>query len=290
VAAFADVLARVVREFRPNVVLTYGGDPASRTVVPIATGAGAGAVFWVQNFAYRSTEAFRGCAAVVVPSTCARDYYRATLGVDPIVLPVVVDPARVVAPDPDPRFLTFVNPDPAKGVFLFARLADVLGRVRPDVPLLVVEGRGRADWLGRCGVDLTGVRSVHRMANTPDPRTFYRISRVVVVPSVWRETFGRVAVEALLNGIPVVASDRGALPDTVGPGGLCLPVPAWMTPDSRTPPSAAEVRPWVEAVLRLWDAADGALQARATAASARWQPEAVLPAWESFLLGHKSLR
>jgi glycosyltransferase involved in cell wall biosynthesis len=28
--------------------------------------------------------------------------------------------------------------------------------------------------------------------------------------SLWRESFGRVAVEAMANGIPVLASDRGA--------------------------------------------------------------------------------
>ena len=39
-----------------------------------------------------------------------------------------------------------------------------------------------AEWLS--GESLT---NLHRMANTPDPRDFYRVSRVVLMPSLWRE-------------------------------------------------------------------------------------------------------
>ncbi len=51
------------------------------------------------------------------------------------------------------------------------------------------------------------------MANTLDPRHFYRVTRVLLVPTLVSEMFGRVAAEALANGIPVLASDRGALPE-----------------------------------------------------------------------------
>ena len=74
-------------------------------------------------------------------------------------------------------------------------------------------------------MDLSGLTNLHRMANTPDPRDFYRVSRVVLVPSLWRESLGRVAVEAMANGIPVLASDRGALPETLGDAGFVLTIP-----------------------------------------------------------------
>lgn len=292
-AAFLGVLAEAVRRFRPDVVLTYGGDPASRGVVRVAKQAGVRAAFWLHNFAYADAGCFKGCDAVVVPSAFSREHHREALGVDCVALPPVIDPARVLAERPGGgRFVTFVNPVPEKGVFWFARMAEVLSRERPDVPLLVVEGRGRADWLGRCRVDLSGVRSLHRMANTPDPRQFYALSRIVLLPSVWRESFGRVAAEAMLNGIPVVAGDRGALPEVVGSGGMCLPISANVTPESRTPPPEEEVRPWVEAVLRLWDdpAAYEAAAAAARGAAAAWHPGAVVPLWEEFfasLLGRR---
>ena len=76
------------------------------------------------------------------------------------------------------------------------------------------------------------------------------------MPSLFHEPFGRVAAEAMINGIPALVSDRGALPETVGDGGVVLPVPAWMEASSRRIPDAEEIRPWFEAVTRLWDDAE----------------------------------
>ena len=48
-----------------------------------------------------------------------------------------------------------------------------------------------------------------------------------------------MASEAHFSGIPVVASNRGGLPEAVGPGGILL------DPDG-------PIDPWVNAIRRLW--------------------------------------
>ncbi len=50
------------------------------------------------------------------------------------------------------------------------------------------------------------------------PTDFYPTIDVLVVPSLWEEPLGMVAVEGLANHLPVVASNRGGLPETVVDG------------------------------------------------------------------------
>ena len=74
--------------------------------------------------------------------TCSRyltDVYRDKIGLVSTPLEPPLDWSTVVAPVDSRAFVTFVNPAPHKGLFLFARLADMLGSRRPDIPVLVVQ-------------------------------------------------------------------------------------------------------------------------------------------------------
>ena len=50
-----------------------------------------------------------------------------------------------------------------------------------------------------------------------------RRHRIVVVPSLWAEPFGMVALEAIASGCITIGSDQGGLPEAIGPCGLTFP-------------------------------------------------------------------
>ncbi len=274
-ASFLRLYSATLDRFRPDVVVNYGGDHLAHEMRRLARAAGAVVVFALHNFNYPDASAFSTADSVIVPSRFAADHYRSTLGLECTVLPNLISLDRVRAANRDPRYVTFVNPCPAKGVHVFARIADELGRKRPDIPFLVVESRGSERTLADCGLDLKQHGNVFLMGHTPDPRDFWGVTRLCVVPSLWQESECLVAVEAMINGIPVLAGMRGALPETLGGAGVLLPLPERLTSDTRELPSPQEVWPWIEAIERAWDDPDwyAELARRSVAESRRRAPE-----------------
>jgi glycosyltransferase involved in cell wall biosynthesis len=281
-AIFLDLAEQVFDRFRPDVLLTYGGHPASLELMRRARRRGIVVVFHLHNFGYNDRRAFADVSAVIFPSEYSRRHHARLLGLDGPVIPDPIPLGRIVAVDPEPNYVTFINPQPSKGMAIFARIAVVLNERRPDIPLLVVEGRGTADALAKLPIDLSGLTNLNRMANTRDPRDFYRVSRAVLVPSLWRESLGRVPMEALANGIPVLASDRGALPETLGDAGFVFTIPERFGPSTLEIPSAREVAPWLAVLEKLWD--DPEFEARhralARAEARRWEPSTVVGEFE----------
>ncbi len=45
---------------------------------------------------------------------------------------------------------------------------------------------------------------------------------MLIVPSLWPEPFGRVAVEGMAAGVPTIVSPYGALPEVVKDAGLII--------------------------------------------------------------------
>ncbi len=284
---FIRLLDSLLDRFRPDILLGYGGNSIARETFARARRRGIATVFALHNFLYNDPACFADVDAILVPSHFSADFHREALGLACTALPNVVDPRRVKPERVEARYVTFVNPTPEKGVYAFARIADELGRRRPDLPLLVVEGRGTERTLADCGLDLRARGNVSLMAHTADPRRFWGLTRVCLVPSLWWESQSLVAAEAMTNGIPVIASDRGALPETLGAGGLVLPLPDRLTPVTKLLPTAEEVAPWVEAVIQLWDDPGWyeEQRRRSLAEARRWEPEALVPQYVRFFEG-----
>ena len=175
------------------------------------------------------------------------------MGVDAAVIYPMVQRDRYRADVRNPEYVTFINPIPFKGL----RTAVAVARLLPHRKFLFVESWRlkrladfRSHWKDLPNVEFQ--RASHEM------RAVYARTAVLMAPSEYEEGFGRVALEAHINGIPVVASRKGALPEVVGEGGYVHG-------------EAATAADWAESIERiLSDQAEaGRLSALAQQNSAR---------------------
>jgi glycosyltransferase involved in cell wall biosynthesis len=156
--------------------------------------------------------------------------------------------------------ILFINPTTPKGVERFFQIA----AARPALPFCVAESWALGPvWRRFCLERAARLGNVEFLPPTRDMRALYARTRLLLMPSLWEESYGRSVTEAQLSGIPTLASTRGNLVDTVGTGGI--------TVDLHAPLEA-----WLTALDHLWStaAAEGEWSAAARAHAAR--PE-VLP-------------
>ncbi len=102
-----------------------------------------------------------------------------------------IDWTDVEAPPDLQKFVTFVNPSPAKGSMLFARVADMLGSSRADIPILIVQSARGAGALNVIpGLDFTKYPHIVVAPATPRPADFLALTRILLVPSTVPERSG----------------------------------------------------------------------------------------------------
>jgi glycosyltransferase involved in cell wall biosynthesis len=248
-------VAGVVAEFRPDVVVVTAhhddNDGPEWTDAAVAAGSPLPTVVYVHDAGARAAAvaARAGASATAAVSEFVARALGAA-GVDAEVVPPIVDRAHYRTATTREVAL-FVTPIAYKGL----ATALMLGRARPDVRFAFVAGGRMSPGELRALRDETDrLDNVEIRSASQDPAAIYGDARVVLVPSVHPEAWGRVVTEAQASGIPAVASAVGGLPDSVGAGGLLVP------------PKAGDDG-WREAFAELWD--DPAEYARASAAAER---------------------
>lgn len=135
------------------------------------------------------------------------------------------------APDWSPRasepsdgyVLFFGTLEPRKNVGALLDAYGSLAATRPSVPRLVLAGRpaaGSQSWLDRVQeAPFAGHVELRGYVAPEDRQALIAGARVLVMPS-FMEGFGIPALEAMTLGVPVIVSNRGALPEVVGDAGL----------------------------------------------------------------------
>lgn len=241
--------------FRPDVTLVQSGQPVKMAAAFEA--AGVPAAVYLRNVEEddiggdpRALKAAR----FIANSRFTKDWYRQRFGIESAVIHPLIQ-AESYRTETARTHVVFINPHPDKGL----EVALAVAKSCPDIPFLFIE-----TWImsaeERATLDaaLAPLGNVALVPRTRDMRTVYSKARVVLAPSRWAEAFGRIAAEAHVSGIPVIASDRGGLPEAVGEGGVLVS-------------ADAPIQAWIDAVRRVWsdESACADLSAKALAHAAR---------------------
>src|SRR3954453_14397848 len=166
----------------------------------------------------------------------------------------------------DHGFLTMLNPCAVKGISIFL---DVAQRMSAH-EFAVVLGWGTT---AEDRHELLNLRNMKILPNARNIEDILARTRILLMPSLWYEGFGLIVMEAMLRGIPVVASDSGGLKEAKRGAGYIIPVqtieryqPVF---DEHAMPKPVvqpnDIAPWIAAIEELLG--DRAAYERESAAS-----------------------
>ena len=262
VPSIHDNISFVVDDFKPDVVLVQA--MASMPVAHTISALGVPMVIY-----WRDAEKNRMCgtpvglnARYIANSQFTASFYKQHFSVSSTVIPPLIRRERYIAPNPTRQSVVFIGTVPEKGL----DVAFGIAKACPDIPFEFVESwimpHGRRRAIKSCLASLPNVRFVPHQT---DMRPIYGRARLLLAPSQWEEAWGRVASEAHINGVPVIGSNIGGLPEAIGPGGILV--------EPKAPPSE-----WAEHVQTLWQDTASYRRLSADAAAYSRRPE-LDPSW-----------
>jgi glycosyltransferase involved in cell wall biosynthesis len=211
-----------------------------------------GAASWNQD--PRAAAIVRSTRAIVAIGHRMQGYIRESLGREAAVIhpPIYGGPPFARFGSFDEGWLLMINPCVVKGIEIFLGLAAAL----PQLPFAALKG-----W----GTTQDDLQSLGQLANVTVLDTVGHIeealsrSRALLMPSLWYEGFGLIAMEAMLRGLPVIASDSGGLVEAKQGTGFVIPVhpieryePSFDENHMPKPIAAPqEIGPWKQAIDTL---------------------------------------
>lgn len=246
-------LYRTLIKQRPDMIILWGGLLLEMTVMREAREAGIPVVFYLVNASYKDKSTFRYVSIIVTDTQATADMYKDRFELQCHPIGKFIDTNLIKAPTRKPEFITFINPSFEKGVNVFMPLAKLAAQECPEIKFLVVQSRGRwATALKVLKFNPNDFPNVKIIGHQKDMRPVYASTKALLLPSTWHESGARVIAEALINGIPIIASNTGGSSELVGEGGVILDLPETVREKRGEPANEATAREWLDEIKRIW--------------------------------------
>lgn len=234
-------LAEVAARERADVIVAQGGSRNAYEIAAHGRRLGCRTFFYTHDLGVilrrEPLPDLEGVTWVANSAFTARTLF-SHLNVSCAIVPPLFRPEayRTGTPAAAGNKVTLINPRPEKGGALAVHMAELC----PDIPFLFVEAWASAiPEVQTLKARAARLKNVTWLPAQQDMRTVYGATRVLLMPSQCQETWGRVITEAQFLGIPALTSHLGALPETLGPGGIAVE-------------ADAPTQQWVEALRSLY--------------------------------------
>lgn len=257
--AFYQGYCQFLDKVKPSHVLTFGGLLSERLLSFEARRRSIKSLFYLANPNYqKANDFFNHFDQVLTDSEATAELYKNKIP-NIKVIGKFIDPDRVVAKDQavEKKYVTFINPSPEKGVEVILKIISQM-QADKDIQFLIVESRGT--WLKTIrhySFDATLTKDQVRVIPfQTNMANIYAQTKVLLIPSLWHESGARVAVEAILNDIPVISFNSGGIPEMIGDSGHLLEKPEVSKEDQYRLPKDYEVSEWVTYIRQLMRSPD----------------------------------
>ena len=183
-AQFLALLEHLLDDFAPDQLIACNGHPMIFEAMARARARGVTTAFAVRGFGYYEPRYFADVDHAFTCSQFLTDVYREKVGLDQHADRTA---DRLVDASSRPATPARSSPSstraPHKGLLLFARLADMLGSRRPDIPILVVQsGQSGGSLNAIPGIDFGKYPQIMAAPPVPKPADYFALTRILLVP------------------------------------------------------------------------------------------------------------
>lgn len=159
-------------------------------------------------------KAIKNSNLVIANSNYVADITKKWTGVMPEILYPTINLKKYQTTNRKKEYITMIKPYREKGIDIFLKIV----KNTPNEKFLIVGGNK----ILKIKKHLYKLKNLEIIGWTNDMGDIYNKTKILLTPSIWEEPFGRVVIEAGINGVPTIGSYRGGIPEAIGNGGIVI--------------------------------------------------------------------